>query len=78
MCNKKLFEKICVRVDIPLLHDLLKTKNKGVCNLSAFIREAIREKLNRFLYIDNSEQGKELEKDVVISTHENWCTHSRT
>ena len=44
---------------------------KGVCNLSAFIREAIREKLNRFLYIDNSEQGKELEKDVVISTHEN-------
>ena len=59
-------KKITVRLDEELSKLLSDIQNKHLYNLSAFVRQALREKLIDFIYIDNSGKGREGEKDNVI------------
>ena len=58
--------KITVRLDEELSQLLSEIKNKNLYNLSAFVRQALKEKLVDFSYIDNSGTGRGVEKDNVI------------
>lgn len=56
-------ERITIRLDEELQHLILKIKNKGLYNLSALVRQALKDKLSVFSYIDNSSQLIPLEKE---------------
>ncbi len=56
-------ERITIRLDEELQHLILKIKNKGLYNLSALLRQALKDKLSVLSYIDNSSQLIPLEKE---------------
>ena len=59
-------KKITVRLDEELSKLFSELKNKNLYNLSALVRQALKEKLVDFLYIDNSGTGRGVEKGNVI------------
>ena len=58
--------KITVRLDEELSQLLSEIKNKNLYNLSALVRQVLREKLVDFIPLDNSGRGREVEKGNVI------------
>lgn len=64
--ERKMKKKFTVRLDEELSKLLSEIKNKHLYNLSALVRQALREKLVDFSSLDNSGKGRELEKDNVI------------
>lgn len=56
-------ERITIRLDEELQLLILKIKNKGLYNLSALVRQALKDKLSVLSYIDNSSQLIPLEKE---------------
>lgn len=61
-----MINKFTVRLDEELSKLLSEIKNKNLYNLSAIVRQALREKLVDFIRIDNSGIGREAEKGNVI------------
>ena len=59
-------KKFTVRLDEELSKLLSELKNKNLYNLSAIVRQALRDKLVDFIHIDNSGIGREVEKGNVI------------
>ena len=58
-------KKFTVRLDEELQQLLSQIKNKGLYNLSALVRQALREKLGAYISIDNSSQHGFLGKGEV-------------
>ncbi len=58
--------KFTVRLDEELSKLLSDIQNKNLYNLSALVRQALREKLVDFLDIDNSNKVRRVEKGNVI------------
>lgn len=58
-------KKFTVRLDEELQQLLSQIKNKGLYNLSALVRQALREKLGVYVSIDNSSQHGFLGKGEV-------------
>lgn len=61
----KMTERITIRLNEELQQLLSKIRNKGIYNLSALVREALRDKLGVLLSIDNSSQHGFLGKGEV-------------
>ena len=59
-------KKFTVRLDDELSKLFSELKNKNIYNLSALVRQALREKLVDFLDIDNSNKVRRVEKGNVI------------
>ena len=57
--------KITVRLDEELSQLLSEIKNKNLYNLSALVRQALREKLGAYISIDNSSKHGFLGKGEV-------------
>ena len=60
-----MIKKFTVRLDEELQQLLSQIKNKGLYNLSALVRQALREKLGVYVSIDNSSQHGSLQKGEV-------------
>ena len=60
-----MIKKFTVRLDEELQQLLSQIKNKGLYNLSALVRQALREKLGVYVSIDNSSQHGFLGKGEV-------------
>lgn len=58
--------KLTVRLDEELSKLISDIKSKNLYNLSAFVRQVLKEKLSKLIDIDNSGQLRGLEKDNVI------------
>ena len=64
-------ERITIRLNEELQQLITEIKNKGLYNLSAIVRQALKDKLSVLLLLDNSSTHVLLEKEGGKDEHTN-------